>query len=326
MAKGRFSNPFSAVFTGVYELMRKKVQVRSLNSNDRFDGKTCLITGANSGLGYGISRHLVERGAQVIMACRSGIPEAGESLEKYGSSSQIQMEKLDLTDRSSIMGLCQRLKNKGIELDVAIFNAGVAPPKARKTKDGLDEMFMVNYFSKFIFINQLINHGIISSSRKEDIPRIIIVSSDSHQNASAVEIDQLGVYENYKSPSRGVSLYSYFKLVLNTFAIELSRRLKSGDQVLISVNVICPGPVDSNIIRDAPWMLRIFLKAIFRLFFKAPYKAAEPVIYLAVADEMEAKTGHYLHMKNPKRMDEKVYDPGVGKALWERSERLLQAL
>jgi hypothetical protein len=83
--------------------------------------------------------------------------------------------------------------------------------------------------------------------------------------------------------------------------------------------VICPGPVHSNIIKEAPWLLRVILGGIFKIIFKSPKKAALPVVYMSISPDYEGKTEQYLHMFNPKEMDFKCYLPEEGKKLWERS-------
>jgi hypothetical protein len=77
--------------------------------------------------------------------------------------------------------------------------------------------------------------------------------------------------------------------------------------------------VNTNIIREAPWLMRLFLRAIFSVIFKSPEAAAKAVTYMAVSADYEGKTNEYLHMFNKKRMDEKCYDPEEGKKLWDRS-------
>ena len=329
-SQGRFNNAASAVFTGVYELFKKKETVRNLNEDDRLDGKTCLVTGGNSGLGFGIATQLALRGAKVIIACRKEYTEKVEEIKKLSQNEEISSRILDLKSFTSIDDFVDGLVAERIHLDISIHNAGVTPPKARKTESGLDEMFMVNYLSKFYLVNKLLEKGVIpksTSSREEgqkNSAHIIFISSDSHQGASDILIDQLGIFEPYSSPNRGVSLYSYNKLILNTYAVELSNRLKDKNRILVRVNSMCPGPVNSNIIRDAPMLLRGFLKFIFLLFFKNPQKAALPVVYMAAAEEMKNSTGSYLHMNRPKKMDIKCYDSTQGKLLWDKSQSLIK--
>ncbi len=91
-------------------------------------------------------------------------------------------------------------------------------------------------------------------------------------------------------------------------ALPKSRITPSGQDVRLSVNVICPGPVHSNIVKEAPFFLRMILKGIFRIIFKSPAKAARAVVYMALTADYEGTTNEYLHMFNPKRMDPKVYE------------------
>ena len=85
---------------------------------------------------------------------------------------------------------------------------------------------------------------------------------------------------------------------------------------------MCPGPVNSEIVRDAPAPLRIFLKGVFRIAFRAPEVAARPAVLACVHPSFASETNRYLHMFNPKRMDEKCYDASEGVKLWERSIEL----
>lgn len=328
MQKGRFKNPVEAVLVGVKELFATKANTRDLNENDRFDGKICLITGANSGVGWGVAKLWASRGATIIMACRSGIPDKGEELKALSGNKNITMIHLDLTDFQKIDQFITNLKEQSIRLDIALFNAGVATAKDQRTSSGLEMLFMVNYLSKFYLINRLLQEGIIPNNtmagqEKSTIPRILITSSDSHRNASSIDFDKLGVYEPY-GVKGGINLYSYYKLVLNTFAVELSRRLAQNGVVDVAVLPICPGPVNTNIVREAPFLIALLLKSIFSIFFQSIEKSAIPFLYVAQAPELEGRTGIYHHMRTEKRMDEKVYDPDTGKRLWEESEKLLE--
>ncbi len=333
MVKGRFKNPVEAVLVGVQELFRTKQNIRDINDNDRLDGKTCLITGANSGIGFAVAEEYAKRGANLIMACRSAIPEAGEKIKELTGSDTVEMMYVDLSDIDSIYALCDELKAKNIKLDIIVCNAGLAPPKARKTKLGLDEMFMVNYVAKYVFLNRLLKDGTIPNtiypstspqSPHPSIPRIIITSSDSHRNASPIDWDKFGVFEPY-GVKGSINRYSYFKLVLNTFATELSKRLMKDGKVDVAVYPMCPGAVNTNIIRDAPPLLKSFMRFIFSIFFQDPKKAARPYVYLAAGKEVEGQTNIYLHMMTQKLMDEKTYDENEGKRLWEETKQLLSS-
>ena len=87
---------------------------------------------------------------------------------------------------------------------------------------------------------------------------------------------------------------------------------------------MCPGPVNSNIAREAPKIFHPLMKLIFGLFFRSPEKAAEPLIYLTASSDVEGKPSDYLFLMSRKPVDEKAADPKNGKRLWEKTKNLLQ--
>lgn len=322
MAHGRFDNPIIAALAGFKDFFGKQDLADQLKDTDRIDGLSCLVTGSNSGLGYALSVDLAKRGGNIIMAGRRQLEqsEAGAKLES--GSDQVHGKYLDLSKIETIHAFVEGLKVDNLTLDIIILNAGVALPKARKTDSGLEEMFLVNYMANFILLNLLLKEKLIGD--RTNIPRILFISSDSHQGSSFIDFEEFGLYFNY-GVSKGMNYYSYYKLVLNTLAIEFSRRLNA-EKVKYGVNVICPGPVNTNIIKEAPWILRMILGGIFSIIFKKPADAARAVVYMAISPDYEGKTEEYLHMFNRKRMDDKIYIPAEGKKLWEASQKLWESI
>jgi NAD(P)-dependent dehydrogenase (short-subunit alcohol dehydrogenase family) len=322
MAEGRFNNPVVASLAGIRDFFAKQELAHRYSETARADGLSVLITGANSGLGFALAVDFARRGARVIMAGRSKIPEAGNRVRKLSGSDLVEMRFLDLSRIDTIHTFVQSLANENIKIDICILNAATALPGSRQTESGQDEMFLVNYLSNVILTRLLLKKKLIPLKESAPLSRVIFISSDSHQGSSHIDYNEFGRYFTY-GVSKGISNYSYFKLVLNTYATELSRRINE-DSCRLSINVICPGPVHSNIVREAPWLLRMILKGIFWIVFKSPAKAARPVVYMALSSDYEGTTNQYLHMFNPKKMDPKVYDPIEGEKLWTRSMDLLK--
>lgn len=320
---GAYDSPLTATLKGISDLFKKQQKVGVLSDSDRLDGMTVMVTGASSGLGFSTAMDLAKRGAKVIMACRSGIPEKGELIMQKSGSDQIEMIHVDLSDIDSIQELVDQLKSKNIKLNVLICNAAVVPRVSRKTRQGLEEMFMVNYLAKFLLIRRLLDEDLIVMDGAI-LPRIIIVSSESHRNPKAYDWENFGIYKDY-GMNKTVELYGYYKLLLTTFVNELSRRLNV-ENTKISVFSLCPGPVNSNIAREAPRFFQPLLKVVFGIFFNSPEKAAVPLVYLTVSKDLEGKPLDYLFMFERKDMDEKTSDVANGEKLWRMSEQMLEDL
>ncbi|NTV82915.1 MAG: SDR family NAD(P)-dependent oxidoreductase, partial [Bacteroidales bacterium] len=208
--KSNYKNPVSSTWEGIRAAFAKQVKVGELKPTERLEGKTVLIDGASSGLGFAIATQLAERGALVIMACRSGIPGKGEEVTRRTGNHLVEMVHVDFSDIISIQKLISTIKEKFAPLDIVISNAAMVPAQSRKTPQGLEEMFMVNYLSKFIFINGLIREKCFRTGGK-DIPRIVFVSSESHRHPPAFDWDSFGKFKTY-GMNKTVEYYGYYKL------------------------------------------------------------------------------------------------------------------
>jgi NAD(P)-dependent dehydrogenase (short-subunit alcohol dehydrogenase family) len=321
--KKNYSSPFQATLTGILNLFKKRSRVGELSPSERLDGKKILIDGASSGLGLATAIGLAKLGGTVIMAVRSGFPEKAEEVKQKSQSKNVFIHQVDFSDFDSIKNLVNEVNTQHGKLDIVICNAAVVAKKSVQTKSGLEQMFMVNYLSKFYFIRQLIKTGSFNAESKQ-IPRIIFVSSESHRNAKEFRWDEFGNYTPFKV-GKTVELYGYYKLLLVTYARELSRRMNSHGNNF-SVFALCPGPVNSNIAREAPWLFKPLLRLVFFLFFRSPKKASEPVMYHAASTRQEGKTFDYLFLMERKAIDEKAENPKNGERLWHLSEELLMKL
>lgn len=317
----KYDNPLTATIKGISELFKKQEKVGSLNSAERLDGKKVLITGSSSGLGLATAKDLAARGAEIIMAVRSGIPEKGDLVKQAAGHSKVHMIHVDLSDMDSIVELAKQVKSEFGEIDILICNAAVVSVKSRKTRHGLDEMFSVNYLAKFILINLLLKQKCFNL-RNGNVPRIIFVSSESHRNPESYEWESFGKFSPF-SAGKSVERYGYNKLLMTTFSQELAKRLNPNSKTNYSVFALCPGPVNSNIAREAPAIFQPLLKLTFSIFFKSPEKACEPVSYLAASPDVEGKAKDYLFLMSRKPVDPKAVNPENGGKLWELSEKLL---
>jgi len=264
---GKYDSPVKATLKGITDLFKKKERVGELQEDERLDGKKVLITGASSGLGFAIATQLAERGATVIMAVRSGIPDKGERIKEKTGNNSVFMLPVDLSDTGSITNLVKEIKIQFGQIDIFVNDAAVVASKSRRTKQGLEEMFMVNYLAPYLLIRLLLQEKCLIPN-PEFPPRIVVVASESHRNPETFDWDGFGSYREF-SMGKAVENYGYTKLLLVTFVNELARRLNPGNETSCSVFSLCPGPVNSNIAREAPKIIHPLLKLIFGIFFRS---------------------------------------------------------
>jgi NAD(P)-dependent dehydrogenase (short-subunit alcohol dehydrogenase family) len=320
--QGRYNSAFAATMAGIMDLFRKQKNTVSLGDDELINGKHVLITGASSGLGLEAAVQLAKRGANVWMVCRSGIPEKGEYVKKMSGNEHVYMLHADLSDLDSINKLADQIKLKQVKFDIVIENAAVVPAKSRQTKQGLEEMFVVNFLSKYLFIRLLLENDLFQL--ETGVPRIIFVSSESHRNPKGFDWDGFGKYKSY-SMGKTVELYGYYKLLMTTFANELSRRLNPTGELRYAVFALCPGPINSNIAREAPTIFKPLLKLVFGIFFRSPREAVKPVVYFSCSREAGQQPIDYLFLMSRKEMDAKATDERNGEILWEKAEELLRS-
>lgn len=327
MSRPRHDGPLAATVAGIVDLVRARRARLPLRDGDRLDGRTVLITGASSGLGRAVAAELLRRGARTMLALRSGMPEVGDALRRE-TGGQVEMRRLDLGDLASVTELCGQLAASGERVDIVICNAGVYAARSRRTKQGFEQMFGVNYLGHVALVRRLLELGVVpngtfAGNRAEgQRPRIVFVASDSHRSAEPLDVASVGVPRDYGMRD-GMKHYAHSKLLVCSAAGELARRLAAGGDVDVAVHAMCPGAVDTNIAREAPAWLRPVLGRVMRGLFQSPEDAAMPVVYLAAGRAIEGETGTYHLMHQRKAMSPDAEDERLAVQLWDKTSELL---
>jgi NAD(P)-dependent dehydrogenase (short-subunit alcohol dehydrogenase family) len=318
----RHGSAVRATLAGIADRLTSRRQPLPLRDTDRLDGKTCLVTGANSGLGKAIAAELGRRGAEIVMAGRTLDEAARDEIRRAAGHERVELEHLELGRLESVAAFCRRQAELDRRFDVTVLNAGIVPRASRRTEDGFEEGFQVNYLANYALVRGLLEGGRIEG-RPAAPPRIVLVSSDSHRSAAALDWERFGAFAEY-GMAGAVAEYGRTKLMLQTLAAELARRLAPGGRVDIAVHSLCPGAVKSRLAREAPAWAKPLLWLVLAAFFRSPERAAESAVALCCASAYEGRTGVYLHQTTEKAPAPHATDPENGRRLWEASAALLR--
>lgn len=301
-----YDNPVSAILIALRDRVRGG-STRSLAADERLDGKVALVTGANRGLGRAIAVQLAERGAKLVMPVRGDGTATLNDVRQTGAEAQLL--HVDLSDTHSIHRLADTLA-EAEPVDLLVLNAGVVPAASRATRQGFEIQNGVNFLANVLLVDRMRRDG----SLRPDA-RVVLVSSESHRSAEPLDLDTLGVADEY-GVAGVMKRYAYSKMLLTAWGIELDRRTD------LTVHVMCPGPVATGIAREAPRWMQPLVEPVIQTFFASPDKGARPVVYLACARALDGD-GRYFYRFEEKPASEAASDPVLAAQIFDHSLELL---
>jgi NAD(P)-dependent dehydrogenase (short-subunit alcohol dehydrogenase family) len=273
------------------------------------EGKVCIVTGANTGIGKETARGLADRGATVILACRDATrgEEARASIAQTSGRDDVAMMPLDLGDQASIRAFAAAFRARYGRLDVLVNNAGVAPRKRTTTRDGFESTFGVNHLGTALLTLELLD--LLRASAPS---RIVVVSSDLHYRGKMAWDD----LQFERRTFNGLAAYNQSKLANVLFTRALARRL-AGEGV--TVNALHPGVVATELTRSYPRPL----VALFQLFLLSPTQGAACSLHVATSPELAGVTGEYFEKSRIKLPSRAAQDEAAQERLWGITEQLL---
>jgi NAD(P)-dependent dehydrogenase (short-subunit alcohol dehydrogenase family) len=170
---------FATIASFVYFTNRFYFAGGVCRSKRRLEGKTVIITGANTGIGYETALDLAKRGARIILACRDSkrANQAASQIRKLSGNGNVIVELVDLASFDSIREFCKRIDRNEPRLDILINNAGIMACPKWTTKDGFEMQFGVNHLGHFLLTNLLLDK--LKSSAPS---RIVNVSSRAYES------------------------------------------------------------------------------------------------------------------------------------------------
>ena len=210
-------------------------------------GRTAVITGANTGIGFEAVRVLAARGASVVLAVRNldKGKDAASRISAASPGADVTVQHLDLTSLDSIRVAAKELRANHHKIDLLINNAGVMYPPRSKTTDGFELQFGTNHLGHFALTGLLLDRLLpIAGSR------VVTISSMGHRIRARIHFDDLQFDHRYSR----VSAYGQSKLANLMFTYELQRRLaRSATTIAVAAH---PGMSNTELIRNSPPMLR----------------------------------------------------------------------
>jgi NAD(P)-dependent dehydrogenase (short-subunit alcohol dehydrogenase family) len=279
-------------------------------------GKTVVVTGGNSGIGFETAAALASMGARVLLTARNadkGRAAVAAITERLHGDAGVQLVVFDLADLASVRQGAAEILEQAPRLDVLVNNAGLVLTERAETVDGYEATFAINHLGPFLLTNLLLER--LSGSTPA---RIVNVASTAHGAArKGVPFDDLQSTGRY----RGMRVYGESKLANMLFTLELARRFEGRG---VTANSLHPGTVRTGYggDGDARGVLAFGIK-IASPFFLSPAKGARTSVYLASSPEVEGVSGEYFVKCKPRKPRRWAQDPDAARRLWQVSEQLV---
>lgn len=274
------------------------------------NNKLCVITGANSGIGFETAKALARKGAYLVMVCRNEdkAETARQEIIEETSNPGIDIVLCDFAIQAEIRNAAEEIKKNYKKIDVLINNHGFLASEREDTVDGLEKTFAVNHIGYFMFTNLLLD-----MIKAADQGRIVSVASGAHR---AGEFDPENIQlDNNFTPWKA---YGNSKLFNILFTRELANQLVDTN---VTANCLHPGVVATNFAQSGSWIMRT-LFTIGKPFFVSPKKGAETTIYLATSEKVKEVNGAYFRNKKVATPSKDARDDEAAKQLWDISKKL----
>lgn len=274
-------------------------------------GKTILVTGATSGIGYEAAVDFAAAGARTVIIGRN--PDKTDTvlaeIKKRSGSDTVDALLCDFSSQAAIRRLAQTVLDRYPRLDVLVNNAGAVHTRRTLTEDGIEATFAVNHLGYFLLTHLLLDRLVASAPA-----RIVNVASTIHYRGT-IDFDDLGFEQGYAI----MKAYARSKLANVLFTRELAKRLEGRG---VTVNALHPGVVATHIWDGAPsWTQPLFALAK-RIFMTTPAQGAETILYLATYPDVAEVSGLYFEKNRPKEPSRLARDGEIAERLWVESEHL----
>src|SRR5579875_3448906 len=269
-------------------------------------GRTCVVTGASSGIGRAACLSLARLGASVVLVCRDRSRGDAALAEVRGAAADGE-PALDLASLAQVRDLAARLAGLP-RIDVLVNNAGLVLGTRQVTADGLEHTFALNHLAPFL-LTSLLRPRLVASAPA----RVVTVASTAHRGAR-LDLADLQLERRYLP----MLAYANSKLANILFTRELARRLAGTG---VTANCLHPGTVRTNFGRTGSPALRLGL-AIAGPFLRSAESGARTLVYLASSTEVAGRSGGYYVSCRPRTPSRAARDDDLARRLWRLSAEL----
>jgi len=287
-----------------------------VSQDNSLSGKTYVVTGANSGIGFEATRAFAARGAEVVLLCRN--EERGQKalsrIQLETGNENLHLLLGDFSSLASISRLADELAARFPKIHCLCSNAGGANGSRKVTDEGFELTFATNHLSAFLLLQKLLPG--LTAAAEEDQARVVFTSSYGHNN-SPIDFNDLNLEDGYST----LKAYGRSKLMNLLTARELHRRYADKGIVASSFH---PGAVRTSIWGKGGLVGRS-LGLVMYPFMRSEEKGAETMIWLASADDEAARNaqGNYFYDCRRKTTAEFATD-AAAQQLWRVSEELIE--
>ncbi|MGB2694649.1 MAG: SDR family oxidoreductase, partial [Dehalococcoidia bacterium] len=273
-------------------------------------GKTCVVTGASSGIGKVLALELARRGARVVMICRSNDRGRRAAVQiEQATGEQPYVLLAYLSSQQQIRNVAGEIDKRYERVDVLVNNAGALQGRKRRvTEDGLEMTFAVNHLAYFLLTN------LLREKLEASAPARIVSTASAAHGSGKIDFEDLQSERSYSA----FRAYANSKLANIQFTRELARRLEG---TTVTVNCFHPGFVGSRFGSGATLPVRVFMLAA-KPFITSPTQGADTGLWLACSRDIEGVSGQYFFKRAFSRSSRAARDDQVAARLWEVSAKL----
>ncbi|PYQ04410.1 MAG: short-chain dehydrogenase [Acidobacteria bacterium] len=273
--------------------------------------QTCLVTGANSGIGRETARGLARLGYRVVLACRD--PERGEAarrdIAQTTGTAEVELLIVDFARQASIRDFARAFLESNRELHVLVNNAGIWATRRRESPDGIELTWATNVLGYYLLTDLLLDR-----IRQSAPARIVNVAS---QLARDLDLEDV---EFRRRSYSGVSAYAQSKQANRMLTWALARRLEGS---AVTANAMHPGGVNTPLFAKGGGLLGLAASAFSRLSGKTPEEGADTVVWLASSPEVAGRTGEFWIDR--RAVPCRFRDPAAEERLWSLCASMTRA-